>query len=373
MSDKINIVLTGGHAATTAISCIEEIKSRKLDWNLFWIGPKSAVEGRLVPTLASKIMPKLDVKFIPIITGRLQRRFTIWTIPSLLKIPIGVFQSFKILIDIKPKAIMSFGGFASVPVCFAAWILRIPVLIHEQTAAAGLANRINSFFAKRILIARKGSEEYFPKDKIILTGNPVSKNILKIRRKNVLSLRDKNKNPVIYVTGGSSGAQRINKIVGESLYELLKNYKLIHQTGKLDYEEFKNKRDEFPSDLKKNYEVYDFIDPNEVYRMFETADIIISRSGANTVSEILVSGRPSILIPIPWTSHNEQFKNAKMIEKTGLGFILEEKDLNTQNLLIKLEYIVKNYTKIVKNADYSIADLDKEASKRIVEEIQALL
>lgn len=364
LSLRVNILLTGGHAATTAIATIEEIQKRHSNWHLFWVGPKSAVEGKFVPTLASTIMPKMGVKFIPITTGRLQRRFTIWTIPSLLKIPYGILQSFKIVFEIKPKIIISFGGYASVPVCFAACVLRIPVFIHEQTVAVGLANRINSIFATKILIARQESAKYFPEKKIILIGNPINAEIAKIKAKTKIS-----KTPVIYITGGSSGAQKINKVISDSLYELLKKYKLIHQTGKLDYEEFKKKRESFPSDLQKNYEVYDFIDPADVPNVFDRADIVVSRAGANTLSEIMVTKRPAVLIPIPWTAYDEQTENAKMVESIGLAKVLEEKDLSTQNLLNKLNEVMKNWKNMVTKSDNSIAELDRNASKRFVDEI----
>jgi UDP-N-acetylglucosamine--N-acetylmuramyl-(pentapeptide) pyrophosphoryl-undecaprenol N-acetylglucosamine transferase len=367
LSLRVNILLTGGHAATTAIATIEEIQKRHSNWHLFWVGPKSAVEGKFVPTLASTIMPKMGVKFIPITTGRLQRRFTIWTIPSLLKIPYGILQSFKIVFEIKPKIIISFGGYASVPVCFAAWVLRIPVFIHEQTVAVGLANRINSIFATKILIARQESAKYFPEKKIILIGNPINAEIAKIKAKSKIS-----KTPVIYITGGSSGAQKINKVISDSLYELLKKYKLIHQTGKLDYDEFKKKRESFPSDLQKNYEVYDFIDPADVPNVFDRADIVVSRAGANTLSEIMVTKRPAVLIPIPWTAYDEQTENAKMVENIGLAKVLEEKDLSTQNLLNKLDEVVKNWKNMVNKSDNSIADLDRNASKRFVDEIELM-
>src|SRR5258708_32647988 len=176
---KINLLLTGGHAATTAISVIKELQKRG-DYNWYWVGPKSAVEGKYVPTLASRMMEKMQVKFVPSTTCRLQRKFTVWTIPSLLKIPVGIFQAFKIINQTKPKIVISFGGFASVPVCFVAWIFRIPVIIHEQTVATGLANKITAFFARKVLIARIDSQEFFTKSKTILVGNPVNAEIVKI-------------------------------------------------------------------------------------------------------------------------------------------------------------------------------------------------
>jgi UDP-N-acetylglucosamine--N-acetylmuramyl-(pentapeptide) pyrophosphoryl-undecaprenol N-acetylglucosamine transferase len=364
---KSDVLLTGGHAATTAIATIEEIQKRHPNWHLSWVGPRSAVEGKFVPTLASAIMPKMGIKFIPVTTGRLQRRFTVWTIPSLLKIPYGVLQAFKIVSEVKPRIVVSFGGYASVPVCFAAWVFRIPVFIHEQTVSVGLANKINSFFSNKIFIAREESRKYFPVNKTVLIGNPVSSEILKIKSKTKLD-----KIPTIYITGGSSGAQKINTAIKDSLYELLRKYKLIHQTGKLDYEEFKKMKIGFPSDLNKNYEVYDFIDPASISSIFERADIIVSRAGANTLSEIMVTKRPSVLIPIPWTSNNEQTENARLVEKSGLGIVLLEKDLNTANLLEKLDYVVKNWKEMVTKSDSSIAELDRNASKRFVDEIDLM-
>jgi len=365
---KNNLLLTGGHAATTAISVIKELQKKYPDYNLYWVGPKSAVEGKYVPTLASRVMEKMQVKFISITTGRLQRKFTVWTIPSLLKIPVGIFQAFKIISDIKPRIVISFGGFASVPVCFVGWIFRIPVIIHEQTVAAGLANKITAFFARKVLIARIDSQEFFTKSKTILVGNPVNAEIVKIEPKLKLSAK-----PVIYITGGSSGAQRINSVVGEALFDLLKNYKIIHQTGKLDYEVFKEKRENFPSDLKKNYEVYDFIDPNEMPEIFGRADVIVSRAGANTLSEIAITKRPAILIPIPWTAYDEQTKNAKLLEKSGIAVILEEKDLNAESLLKNIKNVVKNWDRMVKNSDNSLGDLDRSAASKFVDEVEELL
>jgi UDP-N-acetylglucosamine--N-acetylmuramyl-(pentapeptide) pyrophosphoryl-undecaprenol N-acetylglucosamine transferase len=364
-NDPINILLTGGHAATTAASVVKEIKKTNPNWNLYWVGPISAVEGNLVPTLASQIMPELGVKYIPIITGRLQRKFTIWTIPSLLKIPYGVFNAFKIINSIKPKIIISFGGYASVPLCLAGWVLRIPVITHEQTVAVGRANKINAFFAKKILIAREESRKYLPANKTILIGNPVSPDFYTIKSNTKTS-----KLPTIYITGGSSGAQRINKVIEDILFDLLKKYKVIHQTGFLDYEKFKEIKNSFPSDLKNNYEVYDFVDPNEVSEIFKKSDMVVSRAGANTLSEIMAAKLPAVLIPIPWTAYNEQVENARMVEKTGLAIVLEEKDLTPQNLLEKINYVLSNRKSMIEDSDSSLAQLDKTAAQKFVEEIK---
>ena len=369
MQEKdVKILFTGGHAATTALSVIHEIKEKHPDWSLYWVGPESNVEGKKIPTLASVAMPKTGVKYIPITAGRIQRKFTVWTIPSLLKIPFGFFNSFKIISDVKPKLIISFGGYAAVPVCFIAWIMMIPVIIHEQTVAVGRANKLTSFFARKILIAREESRKYFPESKTILTGNPVSSEISKLNPKSKIS-----NTPVIYVTGGSGGAQRVNNVIGDALFDLLKKYKVIHQTGRLDYEIYKVKREQFPTDLKKRYEVYDFIEPSSVPQIFKEADIVISRAGANTVSEIIVSKRPSILIPIPWTAYDEQTKNARLAEKIGMATVLLESEMNKETLLSKVDHVMKNWKKMITESDNSLAELDKTASLRFVREIESLL
>ncbi len=366
MQNNLDIVLTGGHAATTAISVIKEIKKNHTDWKLFWIGPKSAVEGKDAPTLASLVMPKLGVKFVSITTGRLQRKFTFWTIPSLLKIPFGIIQAFQILIKIKPKIIISFGGYASVPVCIAARFFGIPVVIHEQTAAAGLANKIVSKFANKILIAREESRKYFALPaqarKVVLIGNPVRQEILAISPKQKLP-----KTPTIYITGGSSGSVPVNKIIDKVLPELLKKYNVIHQTGKIDFQYFM-----LAYANNKNYEVHEFINIDEIPRVFEKADFVISRGGANTVSEIMMTKRPAILIPIPWVQNDEQNKNAKLAEEVGIAIIIKQDEFNEETLTHGLEYLQKNWKKMTESKESEVVSLDKSAAKKFVEEIEKM-
>lgn len=210
------LILTGGHAATTAIAVVEEIKSQGKDWKLYWIGVKNAIEGKKMVTLESEALPRLGVKFLPLVAGRLQRRFTIWTIPSILKIPFGFIESLYYLLKIRPRAVLSFGGFASFPVVFNAKLLGIPVVLHEQTSAAGRSNLLSAKFASVIAISRKQSSKYFPSGKCVLTGNPVMKQVAKVKVK----LKHSNP-PVIFITGGSRGSQSINSAVEKILRSLL--------------------------------------------------------------------------------------------------------------------------------------------------------
>ena len=159
------IVLTGGHAATTAIAVIEELLRRKESGvfnEIYWIGAKYALEGRKIRTLESTTIPKLGVRSFNIISGRIQKRFSVWTIPSLFKIPIGFFHALYILAKIKPNLILSFGGYSAFPVVVVGKMMNIPIVIHEQTMVYGLANKISSSLATKVTLARKESLEFFP-------------------------------------------------------------------------------------------------------------------------------------------------------------------------------------------------------------------
>lgn len=356
------LVLTGGHAATTALSTIEEILRRESNVKIYWIGSKKAMEGSSVPSLESTIFPKSGVEFKPIISGRLQRRFSIWTIPSLLKIPFGFIHAFLILFKIKPNLILSFGGSAAFPVVFAGWILRIPVVIHEQTTAVGRGNKISAVFSKKVAISRKSSEKYFKKGKTVLTGNPILTQIAEIGQKT-----KKEDPPCIYVTGGSRGSTFINGLIFETLREILKKYYLVHQVGYIDYKTASKIKENLPQKLKERYEPYPVIDPMQVDGVYKRADLVISRAGANTVSEVIATKRPAIFIPISWSYANEQEKNAIFAKKWGVVKILDQEKVNGRTLLNSIEKMLSQ------KQEFKEFDLDKNASKRLIDLIEKYL
>ena len=338
-----NIVFTGGHARSTAYAVICEIKKRKKDWKLHFVGSKTQLEGTRVPTIEMETFPKLGVKFVPIFTGRVQRVFTIWTIPSLFKIPFGFIHAILILIKLKPRIIISFGGYSAFPVVVIGWCLRIPIIIHEQTAAVGRANKYSSPFASIIAISRRSSESFFPKRKLVLTGNPVSLGALAVKPKTVIG-----KPPTIFITGGQTGSVRINSVIKEILNKLLEEFEIIHQVGSFQYDKFVELRESLTKDKKKKYEVYSIISPKDWPTYLKKADIIISRAGANIISEILISKRPSILIPLPLAYLSEQKENAKFAEQFGIAEIIEQDDLSGKMLIKKINSIKSNWNSITK-------------------------
>ncbi len=351
----IKIVLTGGHAATVGIATIEELKkhfnTHKLE--ISWIGSKTALEGSKVTTLEYKIYPDIGVKFYSVEAGKIQTKFTRYTIPSILKIPIGFIQTFFLILSIRPKVVLSFGGYTSFPVVFWSWLFRIPVILHEQTTVAGRATMAASFFAKKVALARIESRKFFPQEKIVVVGNPVIENITRVQHKLKLGSQ-----PTILVMGGSRGSQFINEEVIKVLPFLTKKYNLIHITGESDYEKYK----EYSS---KNYKVLSFVDPREMYKYYEASDLIIGRSGANTVSEILITKRPAILIPLPRTFMAEQVRNAEYAEKYGLAKKMLETEVNSNSLQNEISNILTNWNKIVSGVKEKVSP-DLGAAERLV-------
>ncbi len=367
---KIVIVLTGGHGATTALSVVEELKRRskkKTTWDIYWIGTSRAFEGKKIPSIESKILPKFGVKFKKIITGRVQRKFTFWTIPSLLKIPIGFLHAFFMLLKIKPKVILSFGGFASFPVVVSGWILRIPIVIHEQTSQAGRANRLSSIFANQIAVARKSSLKYFPSNKTKVCGNPIIKEIEGILPKKSLVTV-----PTIYITGGSRGSVSLNLPVFDVANQLLKCYKVIHQTGQIDYDKFIKLKKSLPKQRASRYRVEAEIDPDKIPQLLSKADLVIARAGANTVAEIIAAKRPSILVPLPISYLNEQLGNAQYAQQFGTAQILDQKTLTGKKLLDKIENVFRNWTNINEGAKGK-ENPDIKASSRLVDIIEKVI
>lgn len=337
------ILLTGGHAATTAISVIEELIRRygKSGIDIAWIGARFALEGKKVDGLELKILPEFGVKTYLLNAGRLQRKFTRYTISSLLKLPVGFIQAIYFILKIKPDITLSFGGFAAFPVVFASALFGIPVLVHEQTASLGLANRLSSVFAKEILLSR-------------VVGNPVMTQICEVEPKTKLG-----NPPVIFVMGGSRGSERINNALFSILPKLLEKYQVIHITGQLDCKRFEGIKN-------KNYRCFPFVSPMEIDNLYRQSDIVVSRSGANTVAELMIVKRPAILIPIPWSHLNEQEENAKSAQKFGLAKILKQEDLSGERLLFEIELIIKDRDEII-NKIKSKHSGDISASSKVVD------
>ncbi|MDP3733087.1 MAG: glycosyltransferase, partial [Candidatus Daviesbacteria bacterium] len=228
----MKILVTGAHF-TPAVAVLEELKKYP-NAQVIYVGRKKTLEGDRTISIESQALPSMGIKFIPITTGRLQRAFSIYTIPSLFKIPVGFIQALFIILSQKPDVILSFGGYVGVPLVITGWFLSVPVIVHEQTLVSGLANKISAWFADKIAVSFSNTVNG---EKVILTGNPIREIIKKTQTKKSRGL------PVILITGGNQGSHAINLAVEESLGEISKFASVIHVAGDNkyhDYERLKN-------------------------------------------------------------------------------------------------------------------------------------
>jgi UDP-N-acetylglucosamine--N-acetylmuramyl-(pentapeptide) pyrophosphoryl-undecaprenol N-acetylglucosamine transferase len=314
----MKIAFTGGHfsPAIAVIDCLPK------DTEILFIGRKYQYEGDTSPSFEYREITSRRIPFVSLQTGRLQRTFTLHTIPSICRIPFGLWRALQILRAFRPDLVVTFGGYIGFPVSVACFILRIPLVIHEQTLGAGMTNRFASIFATKICVSYESSRQYFPKDKTILTGLPIRKELM-------LAGRDKNiKHPLIYVTGGSGGSRMINDLIMSCLKELLSLAYVIHQTGGTRL-----------NNLKKNerYRAQNFFSAKEVATILSSCDLVIGRAGINTVSEIILFEKPALLIPLPHGQRGEQMQNAQFLKSIGLGEVLLQKEANKQRFISEVE------------------------------------
>ncbi len=328
----MKIALVGGHLSP-ALSVIDALEGKS---EIIFIGRKFATEGEDKESFEYKTITGKGIPFFNLVTGRLQRSFSKHTIRSLGKIPGGFSMSYGILKEQKPDVLLAFGGYLSVPICFAAKILSIPVVIHEQTLHAGLANKITARVAAKICLSWESSINDFPKRKSILTGNPLRKEIVDIM--NVQ--KEKKEEQILYITGGSTGSHVINETVKQILPQLLEQFTVYHQAGNVKgytgYEELSLIKASLPIALQKRYFLSDHYSSLESAQLLHTADLVISRAGINTITELLFLKKPAILIPLLYGQHNEQAANALFFKEAGLGKIIQQQEVTSQLLLSQI-------------------------------------
>jgi UDP-N-acetylglucosamine--N-acetylmuramyl-(pentapeptide) pyrophosphoryl-undecaprenol N-acetylglucosamine transferase len=360
----MKIIFTGGHFSP-AHAVIKKIQK---DNEVLVIGRKYAFEGHANETLEYKICIKENIPFVPIKAGRLQRKFTRFTIQAAGRFPLGVYSALRILRQEKPDVVVTFGGYIGLSVAIAASLLHIPIVLHEQTQKAGLSARLISRFASVVLVSFETSKEYFKNKPVVLTGNPIREELFE-----EFDIPEYHSQlPLVYVTGGSTGAHAINSFVGEILQELTSEFFLVHQTGSQgsnDIEVMRKMKDELPPHLKKNYVVEKFFTPKEVSYLLKNASLVISRSGINTVLELMALGTVGLLIPLPFGQQNEQKENAILYSSTGLGEFVLQDEINGRVLLQKMRAMIKEQKNYRLNAKNALRYVHKDAVEKIIKQI----
>lgn len=349
---------TGGHIYP-AVAIANELKSRFPEAEFLFVGAKDKMEMQKVPQAGYAIKGLW-------ISG-IQRKLTLDNAMFPFKLLSSMWNSFRIIKSFKPDVVIGTGGFASGAVLKVASMLGIPTVIQEQNSYPGITNKLLAKKANKICVAYENLERFFPKDKMILTGNPVRQDLINEASKSeaiAYFKLDANKKTLL-VLGGSLGARRINQLIEKELDFLLsQNIQIIWQCGKLylnDYSKYNE---------KENVQVVAFIDRMDL--VYAAADIVISRSGASSVSELCIVGKPTIFIPSPNVAEDHQTKNAKAISDKNGAILIKESELDAKFETFFSD-LISNESKQAELSQ-NIKKLAKpNATKDIVEEIIKLI
>lgn len=363
MKEELRVIVsgggTGGHIYP-AIAIANEIKLRFPEAEVLFVGALGKMEMQKVPEAGYPIVG------LPIMG--LQRRLTLKNLAFPFKLLRSLSKARQVIKEFKPDVVIGTGGYASGPLLRVASSRGIPTLIQEQNSLAGVTNRLLGKKVDVVCVAYPGMEQYFPKEKIVVTGNPLRQDLLDMGRKKEEALKVFDIDPskkVVLVLGGSLGARRINQLVEQHLEDFRSHQvQLLWQTGSLYYQEYK--KYEEPGQVQ----VYEFLRRMDL--AFMAADLIISRAGAGTVSELAQAGKPVVFIPSPNVAEDHQTKNAQAIVSGQAAVLIPEADLDDQFKELffplledgeRMETLGRNFKKMAK----------PDATSHIVDEMEKLL
>ena len=348
------IILTGGGTAghvTPNLAIAPYLINS--GYELFYIGSKKGIEKSLAE--------KSGIPYTGISSGKLRRYLNLKNVTDIFRVVKGMGDAFTAIARLRPGLVFSKGGFVSVPVVIAAKTLRVKVIIHESDMTPGLANKISLPFADKICVSFPETIKYVPEGKGVLTGTPIRTELYQgsiDEARKICGFHDSK--PVILFMGGSQGSAAINECLRSMLPKLIKQFNVIHLCGK------NNRRDDLAI---RGYLQFEYVS-QELSHLLAYADIVVSRAGANSISEFLALRKPNLLIPLPLSaSRGDQILNAKSYEEQGFSMVLNEDEMNTESLSLKIDQLYANRTKFTqKMAESPIADGTRDVLK-VIEEV----
>ncbi len=336
----VTVLMTGGHI-TPAIASIEEIQARFPTWRIIFVGRMHALEGQHAVSEEYRLVTALGIPFFPIVAGRLKREGGIRRLLALWKVPVGFFQALGILRRERPHVVVSFGGYVALPVAVVARALGIPVVTHEQTTRPGLANRVIARIATEVCVTFPHTVKRLGKAaRVTVTGLPIRKSVL--APPSVSPFGGLDSKPLLLIVGGSTGSVSINEVVFRALKTILKKYSIIHQVGDASQVRARIARRSLSAQEKKSYLVKTYLSAPEYSWALHHAKIVIGRSGANTVMELMIAAAVAICIPLPWSAGNEQLYNARQLLDGG-SLILTQDHLFAETLVDAIERVMANW------------------------------
>ncbi|PCH54435.1 MAG: undecaprenyldiphospho-muramoylpentapeptide beta-N-acetylglucosaminyltransferase [Flavobacteriaceae bacterium] len=362
MKQSVNIILsgggTGGHIYP-AVSIANELKVKYPEAKFLFVGAKDRMEMEKVPQAGYKIEGLW-------ISG-IQRKLIFKNLVFPFKLISSLWNAHKIIKKFKPSIVIGTGGFASGPILFMANRKGIKTVIQEQNSYPGITNKLLSKQADKICVAYDGLDRFFPSEKIVKTGNPVRQDLLTIEEKRAEAVAHFNlviHKKTLVVIGGSLGARAVNNLIEKHINWLVSNkVQVIWQTGKLYYDEFKK------YNKLEGVKTYAFL--NRMDLTYAVADILISRAGASSISELCIVGKPVIFIPSPNVAEDHQTKNALTVVNNNAALLLKESELEMFQTMFKELLDDKKLQETLSKNIKKLALPD--ATKDIVKEIEKLM
>ena len=352
---------TGGHIFP-ALAIADEIKLQYPNAEIQFVGAQDRMEMERIPKAG------YPIEGLPV--RGLYRKLTLKNIGVVRDYLKCVRKARNIIRNFKPDIVIGVGGYASAPVVRAAAKVKIPTLIQEQNSFAGMTNRMLAKKVKKICVAYEGMENYFPGEKIVLTGNPVRSFTLsdELKEEAYTFFEMSREKPVMLIIGGSLGARSVNNAMKKSIHELLQNnIQVIWQTGKIYFEEMKAATKDLPTD---GFKLVDFISRMDL--AYNLSDLVVSRAGALSISEICLIGKASILVPSPNVAEDHQTKNALTLVNKGAAKMLNDNEV-LEELCDTVIPLMQDKDALQQLSEHALSMAKPTATKDIVEQIKKLI
>ena len=360
---------TGGHiypGIAVADETLSLFKEKNIPLEIYWIGSASGMDRGIVEKNLLSEGGSITA-FYGISCGKLRRYFSFQNLVDVFKILHGFFQAVRLLKKLKPDFLFSKGGFVSVPPCRAAKLLGIPYFTHECDFTPGLATRLNAASADKVLVSYEATKNYLKEalqKKCVVTGNPVRpvfyENLRESGRQ-FLGIPKDEKKPLLFIQGGSLGARQINDLVVENLDWLKERFIVVHQTGKA----FAEERPDVMKMKDSSYMPFAFIH-SEMPSVLQAADLVLSRSGANSLWECVVCEKPMVLIPLCGSgTRGDQVDNARYVEERGCAKVLAGPEATSENLRAALEVFLSEEERNKCSAACKVLKGDERAARKI--------
>lgn len=307
------------------LAAADKIREREEGAVFLWIGTASGPEREIVE--------KKDISYKAVSWGKLRRYFDLRNILAPFGIFLGFLQSIFHIMRFRPQVIVTAGSFVSVPVAWAGRLLGVPILVHQQDVSVGLANRLMASFASKITVSYAEFLRFFPKGRAVWTGHPIREGIAAGRKEAEKFFDFKNDLPTVLFMGGGTGAKGLNDLVARSLPFLLKKCNVIHLQGR-----GREAKTEGIEGLPGEYRPYDYLDKDLKYA-YAMADLVVSRAGMGSLTELSHLGKPTVIIPMP-SSHQEE--NAEFFSENGAAVVLSQPELSPETLAKEVLQILEN-------------------------------